>query len=144
MVFDNSHYRAKSKENYVPAGDNFSRGVRYRINTEAMTIEQMWQFGKERGASFFSTYISNVEYYDEGHYMVHSGGTGVLQGEESTHRYFVPTTKRPFLAMCVGPFQKSDERAVEHPISKEGLKGNFKVTLLIDDKKYETGVVITC
>ena len=234
----------------------------YRINTEAMTIEQIWQFGKERGASFFSTYISNVEYYGEGHYMVHSGGTGVLQGEvcdvppvmhegkedglvmnaitielkddvimhemhlpgnfyraeklplyceadvltfgkgellgllgvteemmtevpaenggivpesykvrigeeedrvilkasfekgqlvmvmlegeESTHRYFVPTTKRPFLAMCVGTFQESDERAVEHPISKEGLKGDFKVTLLIDDKKYETGVEITC
>ena len=68
----------------------------------------------------------------------------MLEGEETTHRYFVPTTKRPFLAMCVGTFQETDERAVEHPISKEGLKGDFKVTLLIDDQKYETGVSVTC
>ena len=262
MVFDNGHFRAKSKENYVPADKNFSRGVRFRINTEDMTIRQVWQFGKERGKDFFSTYISNVEYYGEGHYMVHSGGAGtlrgetcnvppvmhegkeeglvmnsitievkddvimhemhlpgnfyraeklslyceedvltfgkgellgslgvteemmtevpaenggmvpdtykvrigeeedriilkasfekgqlvmiMLEGEETTHRYFVPTTKRPFLAMCVGTFQETDERAVEHPISKEGLKGDFKVTLLIDDQKYETGVSVTC
>ena len=81
MVFDNGHFRAKSKENYVPADKNFSRGVRFRINTEDMTIRQVWQFGKERGKDFFSTYISNVEYYGEGHYMVHSGGAGALRGE---------------------------------------------------------------
>ena len=81
MVFDNGHFRAKSKENYVPADKNFSRGVRFRINTEDMTIRQVWQFGKERGKDFFSTYISNVEYYGEGHYMVHSGGAGTLRGE---------------------------------------------------------------
>ena len=74
MCFDNGHYRAKVKEKYVPAKDNFSRGVIYRINTEDMTIEQVWEYGKDRGAEFFSPYICNVEYYNEGHYMVHSGG----------------------------------------------------------------------
>ena len=260
MVFDNGHYRSKVKEKYVPADQNFSRGVRYRINTEDMTIEQVWQFGKELGKEFFSTYISNVEYYGEGHYMVHSGGIGtkdgetcnfppvavsvdevefnsitfeikddvimfemripanyyraeklplyceadaltfgkgellgtlgvteemmtevpaeevkdvpdtynvrvgeeedriilkatfekgqlvmlILEGEEATHRYFVPTTKRPFLAMCVGTFQESDERAVEFPVSKEDLKGSLKVKLLIDDTQYDTGITIDC
>ena len=66
----------------------------------------------------------------------------ILEGDNTTHRYFVPTTKRPFLAMCVGTFQDSDARAVEFPISKEGLEGTFKVKLLIDDKQYDTGVVI--
>ncbi|MBO5139787.1 MAG: aryl-sulfate sulfotransferase [Peptococcaceae bacterium] len=81
FVFDNGHYRAKKKENYVLNSQNFSRGVRYRINTEDMTIRQIWQYGKERGAEFFSPYISNVEYYDEGHYMVHSGGIGYENGK---------------------------------------------------------------
>lgn len=256
MTFDNGHWRSKVKEKFVAAKDNFSRGVRYKIDTDKMEIEQVWQYGKERGTEFFSTYISNVEYYDEGHYMVHSGGIGLLNGEpvnmppvmyagqagleynsitvelkddivmyemhlpgnffraeklklycfedtlalgqgellggfgvteefltippaeeagmvpdqynvkigleedrvilkatfekgqmvllqfegETTHSYFIPTTKRPFFAMCVGTFQESDDRAVEVPISKEGLTGGFKVMLIIDDKKFETGV----
>jgi len=260
MCFDNGHWRAKVKEKYVPAKDNFSRGVRYRIDTDKMEIEEVWQYGTERGAEYFSTYISNVEYYGEGHYLVHSGGIGTFKGEptnrpplgfqgddeqyvklnsitvelkddvvmyemhlpanyyraeklklyctedvltfgkgellgtlgvteefltippaeaggmvpekynvkigqeedrlvfkatfdkgqmvllqlegETTHSYFIPTTKRPFLAMCVGTFQESDDRAVEFPVSKEGLDGEFKISLIIDDKKYETGVTV--
>lgn len=258
MTFDNGHWRSKIKENYVAAKDNFSRGVRYRIDTEKMEIEQVWQYGKERGAEFFSTYICNVEYYGEGHYLVHSGGIGSIDGEalneppvrfekdekavlnsitvelkddvtmyemhlpanyyraeklklyaaedvltlgegellgtlgvteefttippavdsgivpekynaklgleedrlifkatfekgqmvmlilegETTYSYFVPTTKRPFLAMCVGTFLDNDPRAVEFPISREGLTGEFKVSLIVDDYKYETGVTV--
>ncbi|MEE0511657.1 MAG: aryl-sulfate sulfotransferase [Peptococcaceae bacterium] len=81
MLFDNGHYRSKNPDKYWANHDNFSRGVRYRIDTDKMTIEQVWQYGKERGAEFFSPYICNVEYYDEGHYMVHSGGIGYLDGE---------------------------------------------------------------
>ena len=41
-----------------------------------MEIEQVWQYGKELGQDFFSPFICNVEYYGEGHYLVHSGGIG--------------------------------------------------------------------
>lgn len=261
MCFDNGHWRSKIKENYLPAKDNFSRGVRYRINPETMEITQVWQFGKERGADFFSTYISNVEYYGEGHYMIHSGGIGylhgepynqppvrirgeeekflrmesvtvevkddkivyemripgnyyraeklplycredelsfgrgallgslgqtatfdtvpelpdggelparynltlnreadrlvlkglfekgqmvmlLLEGEDGVKAYFIPTTKRPFLAMCVGTFLEADERAVSFPISLEGLSGRYKVAMIIDDHRYETGITL--
>lgn len=81
MLFDNGHWRSKVKEKYIPNSQNFSRGVRYRIDTEKMEIEQVWQYGKERGADFFSPYICNVEYYDEGRYMVHSGGVGYFDGK---------------------------------------------------------------
>ena len=74
MCFDNHHNSTKVEEKKVPAYNNFSRGVRYKINTKDMTIEQVWQYGKDRGAEFFSPYICNVEYYNEGHYLVHSGG----------------------------------------------------------------------
>jgi arylsulfate sulfotransferase len=80
MCFDNGQYRAKVKEKYIPNHENFSRGVRYRIDTDKMEIEQVWQYGKERGQEFFSPYICNVEYYDEGHYLIHSGGISSEKG----------------------------------------------------------------
>jgi len=263
FVFDNGHYRAKSPEKYVLAKDNFSRGVRYRINTTDMTIQQIWQYGKERGSEFFSPYISNVEYYGEGHYMVHSGGivnyngvasdklasqydtndplvvlnsitvellnnktvyemhlpanyyraekmplyseketlmfgkgrqlgslgvtekfltdipgvedTGllvpekyntrialeedrlafkasfekgqvvmlVLENDQAKHQYYIPTTKKPFTAMCVGTFlQEDSSRVVEYYVNKEGLKGSFGISLIVEDKKYQTGITV--
>ena len=81
MLFDNGHFRSKNPEKRILNAENFSRGVRYRIDTEKMEIEQVWQYGKERGTEFFSPYICNVEYYDEGHYLVHSGGIGYEDGK---------------------------------------------------------------
>lgn len=83
MCFDNGHYRSKIKEQYRLNKDNFSRGVRYRINQADGTVKQVWQFGKEKGQEFFSSYIGNVEYYQDGHYMVHSGGIQYYGGEAS-------------------------------------------------------------
>ena len=263
MCFDNGQYRAKKKENYIKNQQNFSRGVRYRIDTDKMEIEQVWQDGKERGQEFFSAYICNVEYYDEGHYMIHSGGIGrengqasdqlgafldmknplhelrsitveekdgvvlyqletegnfyraeklqlyheganielgagkllgelevtaefgtvpdaeemlelpssfhqirieededrfvfygrfekgtlamiLLENEQESHNYYVNTSKSNFLAMCSGAYLEEDDRDVKMHISKKGLKGIFKIKLIINDKKYQTGVTICC
>ena len=263
MCFDNGHWRSKTKENYLKNKDNFSRGVRYRINTKKMEIEQVWQFGKERGQHFFSPYISNVEYYDEGHYMVHSGGIGYVDGMASelllpafldpndptheqrsvtvevkddvvmyemqlpsqfyraeklhlyhdndnmclgegkilgslditpefdtvaeaeelsvtpsewheikiteeedrftfagrfekgcllmlclengaeSHNYYISTTARPALAMCVGSFMEADDRRVSLNVSKHGFSGTFALKVIIDEYKYDTGIHMT-
>lgn len=81
FLFDNGTYRSKNEANRVPPAENFSRGVIYRIDTEKMEIEQVWQYGKERGAEFYSPYICNVDYYGEGHYMIHSGGIATYRGK---------------------------------------------------------------
>lgn len=83
FLFDNGTYRSKTKENRVPPEKNFSRGVIYRINTDKMEIEQVWQYGKERGAEFYSPYICNVDYYKDGHYMIHSGGISTYRGKHT-------------------------------------------------------------
>ncbi len=262
MCFDNHHYGSKNRDKFLPAKDSYSRGVRYKINTKDMTIEQVWQYGKDRGAEYFSPYICNVEYYNEGHYMVHSGGIAydsegnpsealgafakdqggsletitveicdnkkmlelhvpgnyyrgeklklysdginlelgkgqilgqmgvtkefdteipldpsgemlpescnariedevdrftffsrfekgqlvmlLLEQGEEVHRYFISTTAVPFLAMCCGTFLDSDDRNTRTNINKAGLKGTYDVRVIIDDKKYETGVQISC
>lgn len=83
FLFDNGTYRSKTEEKRVPPGENFSRGVIYRIDTDKMEIEQVWQYGKERGAEFYSPYICNVDYYGEGHYMIHSGGIATYRGKHT-------------------------------------------------------------
>ena len=65
-----------------------------------------------------------------------------LESEEKTYQYFVPTTKRPFLAMCVGTFLEHDDRAVEFPVPTDNMAGTYKITVTIDDKKYDTGVIV--
>lgn len=262
MCFDNHHWGSKVKETYLMAKNNYSRAVRYRINTKDMTIEQVWEYGKDKGAEFFSPYICNVEYYNEGHYMVHSGGIAydkdgnpsealgafakdmggelhsitvevcdnkkmlemdcpgnyyrgeklklysdginlelgkgqilgamghtkefetdipmescgellpescnariveeidrftffsrfekgqmvmmLLEQGEEVHRYFISTTAVAYLAMCCGTFLDSDERNTKTSVNKAGLKGTYDVRVIVDDKKYETGIQIHC
>jgi len=263
MCFDNGQYRAKNKDNYIKNRDNFSRGVRYRIDTEKMEIEQVWQYGKERGQEFFSPYICNVEYYANGHYLIHSGGIGFkngwaddglgafldpkdpsvelrsvtveekdgvvlyeletegnfyraeklpiyhdkdnvrfgaghllgqldvtpefdtvpdaedvneqpdawhnvvieededrmvfhgrfergtlamicLEGDADSHHYFLNTSAVVHLAMCSGAFLEDDDRELKLNISKQGLKGKYQIKLIINDKKFDTGVSIFC
>ncbi len=76
FLFDNGNNRSKLRENDVAPLDNYSRGVIYEIDTDLMTIDQIYQFGKELGYKFYSPYISNVAYYDDQNYMIHSGGHG--------------------------------------------------------------------
>lgn len=262
MCFDNHHYGSKNPDKFAKAENSYSRGVRYHINTDDMTIEQVWQYGKGRGAEFFSPYICNVEYYNEGHYMVHSGGiaydkdgnpsealgpfaaqaggsltsttveicndivqlelsvpgnyyraeklkmyvpgTNLELGEgkilghlnetremetevpaeacgeylpefceariedefdrftfysrfvkgdlvllqlekgNEVHRYFISTTSRPATAMCCGTFLDTDDRNTRTCITKTALSGTYDVRVIINDKKYETGVQIEC
>lgn len=80
FIFDNGNNKSKDSSTYVSAENSYSRGVIYSINEDDMTIEQVYQFGKELGSEFYSPYISNVVYYDEGHYMIHSGGQGTVDG----------------------------------------------------------------
>jgi len=57
FLFDNGNNRLFSQN-----GPFYSRGVEYTINESAMTIEQVWQYGKERGEEFYSFIISDVDY----------------------------------------------------------------------------------
>lgn len=123
MLFDNGHFRSKISENRIPNSQNFSRGVRYKIDTNKMEIEQVWQYGKERGVEFFSPYICNVEYYDEGHYMVHSGGIGYEDGK---------TCEGMAVILCMTP---SDHTYTFNSITCE---------LIHDEVKYELHVPANC
>ena len=83
FIFDNGNNKSKIKENYVSADRSYSRGVMYEIDTKNMTIKQVYEYGKERGSKFYSPYISDVDYIDSNHYIVHSGGIVEVDGIQS-------------------------------------------------------------
>ena len=85
FIFDNGNNRSKLEENYISADNNYSRGVIYKINTTDMTIETVWQYGKNRGSDYYSPYISDVDYLGENHYIVHSGGHSTVDGKVSNN-----------------------------------------------------------
>lgn len=83
FVLDNGNNKSKNEDEYVSAENSYTRGVMYKIDTENMTIEQIWSYGKERGSEFYSPYISDVDYLDKNHYIVHSGGIVYVDGVQS-------------------------------------------------------------
>ena len=56
IVFDNGTYRNFENKNH------YSRAVEYSIHKEDQTVQQIWQYGRERGIEFFSTIIGDVDY----------------------------------------------------------------------------------
>lgn len=75
FVFDNGNGRSKGTD-FMNTKDprNYSRAVIYQIDQENMTVEQLWQYGKERGFELFSRYICDVDYLGPNHYLINFGG----------------------------------------------------------------------
>ena len=62
-VFDNGDGRALEQP---PLPDmKYSRGVIYKIDQDKMTVQQIWEYGKERGHDWYSPVTSLVEYEND-------------------------------------------------------------------------------
>jgi arylsulfate sulfotransferase len=82
-VFDNGDGRGFEQPAFKT--DKYSRAVEYVIDEKNMTVQQTWEFGKERGFDWYSAVTSNVEYMtDKGTYNVFSGDTKLLTKENTT------------------------------------------------------------
>lgn len=83
ILYDNGNFRSKTIEEQVPATDNYSRAVVYRIDQKNMTVEQIYQYGKERGSELFTTYIGDADYIGENHYLITFGGVILSKSGQS-------------------------------------------------------------
>lgn len=81
FMFDNGINKSKLRESDVLVTDTYSRGVIYSIDTELMTIEQVYEYGKELGVTFYSPENTNIDYYDVDNYLIHSGGQVFINGD---------------------------------------------------------------
>ena len=56
----------------------YSRAVIYKIDQKKMTVEQIWEYGKDRGYPWYSPVTSLTKYYaDKDSIMVYSATAGM-------------------------------------------------------------------
>lgn len=83
MVFDNGTNRQMDTldGNNVPARTGkYSRAVEYQINATNKTIKQVWEYGKERGESTFSSIVSSVQWLKDKNHVLFGPGYNVANG----------------------------------------------------------------
>ena len=74
-AFDNGD--ARGMEQPALPEMKYSRAVVYKVDQKKMTVEQVWEYGKERGHVWYSPVTSLTEYYgDKDSIMVYSATAG--------------------------------------------------------------------
>ena len=74
LLLDNGTGRLDAAGAPVADEDNYTRLVRYRVNEAAGTVEQVYQYGKERGNELYATYLGDVDELGPDHYLMTAGG----------------------------------------------------------------------
>ena len=76
----------------------YSRAVIYKIDQKARTIEQVWQYGKERGYSWYSPVTSLTKYFaDKDSVMVYSATAGMGRRPSELKPGEKPSQASPFI-----------------------------------------------
>lgn len=86
LLFDNGlggRVKRPSSADALSDAENYSRAVRYRIDVESMTIEQVWSYGAQYGAEYYCSVISGVQCLDEANeaYLINYGSVNPDYGE---------------------------------------------------------------
>ena len=74
MLFDNRNDNIQLPDGSLDQSKLYSRAVIYEVDPAARTVREVWQYGKERGIELYSSYISDVDYLGENHYLLTFGG----------------------------------------------------------------------
>ncbi len=91
LLFDNGDNRNFGN---LP-GAPYSRAVEYRIDEAAMTVQQVWQYGKERRGETFAPIVSDVDYHlKEGNIVFMPGAIHDAEGPLGKTIEIDYTTKR--------------------------------------------------
>jgi hypothetical protein len=61
LLHDNGNFRAMPFDPPLPAALNFSRAIEYRIDEEAMSVEELWSFG---GNQYYATFVGDADFQE--------------------------------------------------------------------------------
>ena len=90
-LFDNGTAKVKrvDADNRVSGDDVYSRAVVYHIDTENMTVSQVTEYGKERGADWYADWTSGVVSLDgtQDHLWI-TAGSHLHNDEENRSDYY--------------------------------------------------------
>lgn len=122
LIFDNGNYRDKTVEGAWDPSDSYSRVVRYRIDEQAGTVEQVWQYGKERGSESLSMFVGGHDYISENNYLVHFGGIVRDADGKASYEFAAAINGGSSHTQLVEILD--DEVIFEYHMSTEGMGGN--------------------
>lgn len=77
LLFDNGPFRNFDNS------PNYSRAVEYKIDTDNMTVQQVWAYGKDRGAECFAGIASDVDYYPVNNSVLFAPGINIFNGSNN-------------------------------------------------------------
>ena len=100
MLFDNGTAKVKRVrgEERKTGDEVYSRAVVYRIDPEAMTIEQVFSYGKDRGPSWYADWVSGVESLDGTcDDLWITAGSHLYSPEEDRHDFYPSDMMKPGL-----------------------------------------------
>jgi hypothetical protein len=79
LVYDNGNQRPGRG---TPDAPFYSRAVRYRIDPEAGTVEQLWEYVSNRdGALVFAGFVGDADHLDNGNVLITDGGINSDEGD---------------------------------------------------------------
>ena len=121
MLFDNGTAKVKriNDDARVRGDDIYSRAVVYRIDTDAMTIRQVFEYGKERGPEWYSDWVSGVESQDgTADQLWITAGSHLYDPQEDRHDFYPSDMMKPGLVKSTHmDLVKEGELAYELTIS---------------------------
>jgi len=91
FLFDNGY-----QCNYQEHHPTFSRAVEYHIDEDAMTIQQIWEYGRNRGIETYSEIVSDVDYHKTESSVVFMPGANQRFGRNGKTIEVDYTTKEVF------------------------------------------------
>ena len=77
LLFDNGDTRNFRQDEF------YSRAVQYNIDETAMTIQQVWQYGKEQGLETYSGFVSDVDFDEQTGNIIF--GSGAVNDDGPRH-----------------------------------------------------------
>ncbi|WP_064791721.1 aryl-sulfate sulfotransferase [Shewanella woodyi] len=85
-VFDNGDGRGLKQPFF--ATDKYSRGVEYKVDMDKMTVQQVWEYGKERGYEWYSPITSITQWQADHQTMfMASASAGLLESDKAPEHW---------------------------------------------------------
>ena len=69
LLFDNGVYRSFDFSTAYSPQESYSMAAHYRIDEASMTVEQVWEYGKERGSAVFSGSVGSAYLLSNGNVL---------------------------------------------------------------------------
>ncbi len=115
MCFDNGAGRTKTtkEDQKVTGKDVYSRAVVYHIDEAKMTIEQVWEFGKELGGEFNSEWVSGaISLENDPNNIWITSGANLYNPDEDNYDYGPASMFTPGLVQSTRIYQVKENQVV--------------------------------